>query len=146
MAARVVSRSLLSAVYGRRYFLLFLCAFVITTVAFAIEKEPSQEYRARRERLARRIKGNALVLRAAPDEELVKYQPEPNFYYLTGFDEPNAVLLLNAAAEPPEEFLFLPERKLPEERWTGAKLGPGPEAERVTGFAKVLPTSEFDST
>jgi Xaa-Pro aminopeptidase len=114
--------------------------------AFALEKEPSQEYRSRRDRLVQRIKGNILVLRAAPDHELVKYQQERNFYYLTGFDEPNAILLLDAVSEPPQEFFFLPERKPSEERWTGPKLGPGPDAEKATGFAKVLPTSEFDAT
>jgi Xaa-Pro aminopeptidase len=111
----------------------------------AIEKEPLQEYRARRERLAEAINGNVLVLKAAPEQELVEYQQERNFYYLTGFDEPDAILLLNAATAPPDEILFIPERKPAEERWTGAKLGPGPEAEKATGFRKVLPLSEFDS-
>jgi Xaa-Pro aminopeptidase len=123
-----------------------LCLCVVATLALAIEKEPLQEYHARRERLAQRIKGNVLVLRAAPDEELVKYQQEKNFYYLTGFDEPNAILLLDAAANPPQEYFFLPERKPAEERWTGPKLGPGPEAEKATGFAHVLPTREFEGT
>jgi Xaa-Pro aminopeptidase len=112
----------------------------------AVEKEPLQEYRSRRDRLAELIKGNVLVLKAAPEQELVKYQQERNFYYLTGFDEPDAILLLNAAAVPVEEFLFIPDRKPAEERWTGEKLGPGPEAEKATGFKKVLPISEFDST
>lgn len=125
---------------------LWFCLAVVATVALGIEKEPLQEYHLRRERLAHRVKGNAVVLRAAPDQELVKYQQEPNFYYLTGFDEPSAILLLDAASNPPQEFLFLPDRKPAEERWTGAKLGPGPEAEKATGFAKVLSTSEFDAT
>src|SRR2546427_507239 len=112
----------------------------------AIEKEPLAEYKERRERLEQRIKGSVLVLRAAPDEERVEYQQERNFYYLTGFDEPNAILLLDAASTPREDFLFLPERKPLEERWTGTKLGPGPEAETATGFSKVLPVSEFDAT
>ena len=112
----------------------------------AIEKEPLSEYKARRDRLAARIKGNVLVVRAAPEQELVKYYQEPNFYYLTGFDQPEAILLLDAASNPPQEFLFLPERKPATERWTGPKLGPGPEAEKATGFTKVLPTSEFDAT
>lgn len=112
----------------------------------AIEKEPLAEYKSRRDRLAQRIKGSVLVLRAAPDQQLVEYQPERNFYYLTGFDEPNATLLLDASSTPPQEFLFIPERKKTEERWTGEKLGPGPEAEKITGFAKVLPAAEFDAT
>ena len=125
---------------------LCFCLAAFATVTLAIEKEPLQEYHARRERLAQRIKGNAVVLRAAPDQELVKYKQEENFYYLTGFDEPNAIFLLDAASNPPQEFLFLPDRKPAEERWTGAKLGPGPEAEKVTGFARVLSTSEFEAT
>src|SRR3989442_2479094 len=124
-----------------------VCLLFLTAVSlFAIEKEPLTEYRARRERLAERIKGNVLVLRAAPDQELTEYQQERNFYYLTGFDQPGAILLLDAVSEPMQEFLFIPERKPAEERWTGEKLGPGPDAARVTGFAKVLPVSEFDAT
>jgi Xaa-Pro aminopeptidase len=123
--------------------LLLLLLLVIPLLA--IEKEPLTEYKGRRDRLAARIKGNVLVLRAAAEQELVKYQQERNFYYLTGFDQPDAILLLDAASDPPREILFLPERKPAAERWTGPKLGPGPEAERATGFATVLPTSEFDS-
>lgn len=124
----------------------FLFILVIAAPLFAIEKEPAQEYRARRERLAGAIKGNILVLKAAPEQELVEYQQERNFYYLTGFDEPDAILMLNAATTPPDEILFIPERKPTEERWTGAKLGPGPEAEKLTGFKRVLPLSDFDSS
>lgn len=127
-------------------FLFAFCCIFAFVSAYAIEKEPLQEYHVRRERLAERIKGYALVLRAAPDEELVKYQPERNFYYLTGFDEPNAVLLLDASVNPSQEYLFLPDRKPADERWTGPKLGPGPEAEKATGFAKVLSTAEFEPT
>jgi Xaa-Pro aminopeptidase len=138
MASRVV-------VAGCSPRFLFIGILLIANLTFGIEKEPPQEYHARRERLAQRIKGNVLVLRAAPDQELTKYRQEPNFYYLTGFDEPNATLLLDASSDPPQEFLFLPERKAAEERWTGAKLGPGSDAEKATGFGKVLPTSQLDT-
>jgi len=124
----------------------FLFFLVIAAPLFAIEKEPLQEYRARRERLAGAIQGNVLVLKAAPEQDLVEYQQERNFYYLTGFDEPDAILLLNATTTPPDEILFVPERKPAEERWTGVKLGPGPEAEKQTGFKKVLPLADFDSS
>src|SRR5215470_10097005 len=123
----------------------FLFLLIIAAPLLAIEKEPLQEYRSRRERLADLIKGNVLVLKAAPETELVEYQQERNFYYLTGFDEPDAIMLLNAATTPPDEILFIPERKPSEERWTGAKLGPGPDAEKLTGFKKVLPLSDFES-
>ena len=74
-----------------------------------------------------------------------KYQQERNFYYLTGFDEPDAILLLDAAAIRPRNSSLCRNESLTEERWTGVKLGPGPEAEKATGFAKVLPTSDFDA-
>ena len=80
---------------------LCLCVFVVIS-AFGIEKEPLQEYHARRERLAQRIKGNVLVLRSAPDQELVKYQQDPNFYYLTGHNEEEAGLIILPATKPGE--------------------------------------------
>ncbi len=127
-------------------FIVPVCLFLVLTPLLAIEKEPLGEYKSRRDRLAARIKGNALVLRAAPEQELAKYQQERNFYYLTGFDQPGAILLLDAASDPPQEFFFLPERNPSAERWTGPKLGPGSDAEKITGFAKVLSASEFDTT
>ena len=63
MAARVVNTET-----RRHGAIVCLCASLFATLAFAIEKEPLQEYRARRERLAQRIKGNVVVLRAAPDQ------------------------------------------------------------------------------
>jgi Xaa-Pro aminopeptidase len=137
MAAAVSTR------IGVRAFIalaLSICTFV---TALAIEKEPLEEYRSRRARLMQRIKGHVLVLRAAPYQDLAEYQQERNFYYLTGFDEPNAILLLDAASEPPQEILFLPDRRPSEERWSGPKLGPGPDAEKATGFPRVLSTSDF---
>lgn len=125
-------------------FVILLVLFVVLQPLLAIEKEPFSEYKFRRDRLAARIKGNALVLRAAPDKELTKYQQDADFYYLTGIDQPEAILLLDAASDPAKEFLFLPERKPAEEKWTGPKMGPGPEAEKTTGFAAVLATSDFE--
>src|SRR6185503_1534160 len=53
MVTRVVSRR------AQRYSaILCLCVSVAAGLAFAVEKEPLQEYRSRRERLAQRIKGN----------------------------------------------------------------------------------------
>jgi Xaa-Pro aminopeptidase len=124
--------------FGRAGAILFLIASAFLASARAIEKSPLSEYQSRRARLAEQIRGKALYLEAAPESELVKYYPEPNFYYLTGFDEPAAALLLDATKDTVEETLYLPARNPREERWTGVKLGPGPEAERATGFAHVV--------
>ena len=118
--------------------ILSLCLSLV-----AVEKEPLQEYKARRERVAAKTNGGVIVLFATPDKDLVKYQQEPNFYYLTGFDEPDAILVIDASWQPEHDYLFLKPRDLPQERWTGVKLGPGPDAEKPTGMQSVLPLPEF---
>ena len=94
----------------------------------AIEKAPFSEYQQRRLRLAEQIRGNVLVIEAAKEVDLIEYRQENNFFYLTGLGEPDATLLLDASKTPPQEVLFIPARDLAQERWTGPKLGPGPEA------------------
>jgi Xaa-Pro aminopeptidase len=130
-------------VIRKRLWFLLIVLFFASPAMEAIEKEPLQEYRSRRERLVRSVQDSVVVLFAAPDQDLVEYRQENNFYYLTGFDEPDAMLLLDASSTPFEEYLFIPPRRPAEERWTGEKLGPGADAERKTGFQHVLPSSEF---
>ena len=123
---------------------LFVLALTALSISIAaIEKEPLQEYRSRRQRLVEGTANSVVVLYAAPEQDLVEYRQENNFYYLTGFDEPDATMLVDASSSPMEEYLFIPDRKLSQERWTGEKLGPGPDAEGKTGFKHVLSLSDF---
>lgn len=110
----------------------------------AVETEPPEEYRSRRERLAQALDG-VIVLFAAPPSDLVEFQQEDNFYYLTGFDEPEAVLVLDGRDDRLKETLYIPARDPGEERWTGLKLGPGPEAERQTGIESVSALGQFSA-
>ena len=112
----------------------------------AVEKAPLSEYQGRRATLGEQIRGSVLVLKAAEELELVEYYQEKNFFYLTGFDEPEATMVLDARKTPTQEFLFIPARNPAQERWTGVKLGPGTDAERATGFAKVLPNGDLERT
>src|SRR5262249_200518 len=67
---------------------------------------------------------------------LYGFRQDDNFYYLTGWSEPGAAVLINA--NPYTEIFFLPEHNVTQEKWTGPKLGPeNPEAARITGFDKV---------
>ena len=54
----------------------------MTLMASALEREPLGEYKSRRLRLSGEVDG-VIVLFAAPAEDLVEYQQENNFYYLT---------------------------------------------------------------
>lgn len=118
--------------------------------ALALERQPNSDYRARREALAAKAKGGYVLLFAPPEAEgpndLYGYRPDDNFFYLTGWTEPGAALLIAAAADaqnnfpahPYTEILFLPSRNPSQEQWTGPKLGPdNPEASRLTGFDQV---------
>ena len=56
------------------------------------------------------------------------YHQDPNFYYLTGYREPNAVLVLfsedqvNDSGESYNEILYVQERNKTAEMWNGKRL------------------------
>ena len=51
------------------------------------------------------------------------FRPDSDFYYLTGFDEPEAVAVLMPEREQGEFLLFCLERNPERERWDGARAG-----------------------
>ncbi len=106
-------------------------SFVVLSLCIslaAVEKQPLQEYKLRRELLAKKVGSGAIVLFGNPDQDLVKFHQEANFLYLTGFDEPDTILIIDCSSEPIHEYFFLKPRDVSQERWTGAKIGPGSEA------------------
>jgi Xaa-Pro aminopeptidase len=121
---------------------LGLCVFLAcaNACASATERQNNADYRARRVALAKVLDGGALVLFAPTEAEgqndLYGFRQDDDFYYLTGWAEPGAALLINA--NPYSEVLFLAEHNLTQEKWTGPKLGPDdPQAPQKTGFDKV---------
>lgn len=126
---------------------VLLAATLLGTKAPAQEREPLAVYQQRRAALQQRLENGLIVLfgntESSGSEALRVFRQESNFYYLTGLDEPNAVLLLappdrQSAAQPPREILFLPPSNRQEERWTGPKPDPSdPAAPAQTGVATV---------
>jgi len=96
----------------------------------ALDKQPAGAYRARRVALAGKMRGGVAVLFAAEEPllDFMPYRQDSDFYYLTGWTEPGAALLIvadapNAAAPRTyKEILFLPARNLLMEKYTGAKM------------------------
>lgn len=126
----------------------FLC--VACLASSALDRQASSDYRARREKLAAKLNGGIALVFAPPEAEgpndLYGYRPDDNFYYLTGWPEPGAAVLVAARREatsngPTREYteiLFLPKRNFSQEKWTGPKLGPDdPKAAEITGFDRV---------
>lgn len=115
----------------------------------AMDSVPKAEYRSRRVALAERLKGGAAILFAAkaPTDELTLYRQDSDFFYLTGWTEPGAALLVIGAgpattvprsgeqvpAHGYREILFVPSRNLVLEKYTGAKM----DAETPGGAAKA---------
>lgn len=129
-----------------------LAAGLLSSVATARFRQPNSEYQARRAQLRAKVDAPVVVFGYTGHEdasEVAIFFQEPYFYYLTGHDEPGAVLLLlpdtpNAKTEGPHEILYLPPRDLSEEKWEGPKLGPADaDIAEKTGFELVEPAANL---
>ena len=109
-------------------------------------------YIERRARLAARMQsGSVAVLATAPEvlrngDSDYPYRHDSYFYYLTGFTEPESVLVLVAAGgdAPARSILFCREKNLEREIWDGYRYGP--EAARTAfGFDEAYPIGELDA-
>src|SRR5437763_103407 len=134
----------------RKIFAVAMLFSASCLVAGALEHQASSDYRARREKLSAKLDGGLALVFAPPEAEgpndLYGYRPDDNFFYLTGWPEPGAAVLIAAAREAKNneparaytEILFLPKRNYSQEKWTGPKLGPDdPKAAQITGFEHV---------
>ena len=70
-----------------------------------------------------------LILPAAPErirsrDTHYPYRQDSDFWYLTGFDEPQAVLVLAPGRKHGEALMFCRERDMEREGWDGPRLGP----------------------
>ena len=125
---------------------IVLLLVVVALPLVAIEKEPLAEYASRRARVAAEIKGGALILFGNPDSDLMKFKQEENFYYLTGFNEPDATLVIDATGDQPEEILFIKPRNPSQERWTGVTTSVGAEGQGTTGMKSVQVRNDLAAT
>jgi Xaa-Pro aminopeptidase len=87
------------------------------------------EFKRRRRQLMQMMgPGSVAILPAAP--EVVRnrdvhypYRPDSDFYYLTGFSEPEAIAVLIPGRRQAEYVLFCRERDEKRERWDGPRAG-----------------------
>jgi Xaa-Pro aminopeptidase len=89
----------------------------------------NEEFQHRREALAQRMGPNSLaILSTAPPtirnrDVHYPYRPDSDFYYLTGFPEPEAVAVLITEQIASEYILFCRPRDIAKEQWTGPIVG-----------------------
>ena len=133
---------------------LFAIVFVLllSPIAHALEKQPAATYHARRVALAQKLPGGIAILFAGEEPllDFMPYRQDEDFYYLTGWNEPGAALMLIADAPDAtparsyHEILFLPARNLRMEKYTGIKLDAAtPNAAQTAGVDEVMPMTEL---
>ena len=89
----------------------------------------------RRARALESLGDSVLILSSSPhryrsrDTEY-RYRPDSELFYLTGCTEPGVVAVLSGMEAQDRFLLFVPQRDLKAELWSGARLGPEAARER----------------
>lgn len=133
-----------------------LLGFLVSAQNTPTDYLASDFHKERREAVRKLLPPNtAVVLFAnaernrANDVDYV-YHQDPNFYYLTGYKEPNAVLVIfsetqtDASGNKFNEIIYVQERNARAEQWTGKRLGVEGGKEKL-GFDMVFNGSEFEN-
>jgi len=110
---------------------------------------PATEYARRRRELMRMAGEDAVLILAAAPERMRNadapwpYRQDSDFHYLTGFDEPDAVLALLPGRAHGESVLFCRERDADRERWDGERMGTD-RAARELRLDDAFPIDDID--
>lgn len=132
------------------------CSFLFPQSLVAQATVPDEEalvfHKSRRAALRAQLAPNTVAVifanpirNRANDVDFV-YHQDPNFYYLTGWKEPHAVLLLFANPQTDEngsftERLYIQNRDPRAEQWNGYRLGIA--GAKAMGFERVQLKEEF---
>jgi Xaa-Pro aminopeptidase len=107
------------------------------------------EFARRRKQLMRMADEDAiLILPSAPERIRSKdthypYRQDSDFWYLTGFAEPEAVLVLAPGRRHGETLLFCRERDAEREAWDGPRFGPEGAVAQL-GMDDAFPITDLD--
>ncbi len=110
------------------------------------------QYAARRARLCAQMQPGAVaILPTAPEaarnsDSDYPYRHDSYFYYLTGFTEPDSVVVLVAARgdQAAQSILFCRQKNLEREIWDGFRYGPD-GAREAFGFDSAFPIEDLDA-
>ena len=115
--------------------------------------ENSKIFKARRDRVAKKIlsqDGDTTALIVASHPELIRnddvhylYRQDSNLYYLTGFEEPESILLLRPGKNP-ESIMFVRNKNIERETWDGFRFGPE-GTQKEFGIDQVYSIDQFNA-
>ncbi|WP_293129275.1 aminopeptidase P N-terminal domain-containing protein [Microcoleus sp. bin38.metabat.b11b12b14.051] len=105
------------------------------------------EYRQRREQLMAKIGSGTAIFRSAPaavmhNDVEYAYRQDSDFFYLTGFNEAQAVAVLAPHHEEHKFVLFVQPKDLEKETWHGYRAGVE-GAKELYGAAEAFPIAEL---
>lgn len=105
-------------------------------------------YRTRRAALVKTLKEGIVILPTAAEcirnaDSHYEYRWDSFFYYLTGFREPEAVLVMTLGKKP-KQILFCREKNLEREIWDGYRFGPA-LAQEAFAFDAAHTYAELDA-
>ncbi|WP_286965814.1 aminopeptidase P N-terminal domain-containing protein [Flavobacterium sp. UBA4854] len=138
---------------------LFLFVFALTTPFVQSQENLPTDYltkefhQGRREAFRALMPANSVaVVFSYPEKVFSKdinynYHPNPDMYYLTGYKEPDAILVLFKEPQGTEKYnevLFVRERNASRETWTGRRLGIE-GAKSKLGFTTVYNGKDFNA-
>ena len=136
--------------------LLSIVLVVFSSSLFGQAKLPSEEalafHKTRREELRKQLPPNSVaVVFASPTRNRANdvdfiYHQDPNFFYLTGWREPQSVLLVYSSPQSDEkgtysEKIYIQERDARAEQWNGYRLGL--KGAKAMGFDRVALRDAF---
>lgn len=109
----------------------------------------ANEYSSRRNKILDKLENNSLLIlfagqaRKKSGDESFPFDINRNFFYLTGIEQENSVLLLVKCDGEIGEYLFIDEKNEKVEKWTGIKMTVE-EAREISGIETVLMRSTFE--
>ncbi|PSB16129.1 Xaa-Pro aminopeptidase [Phormidesmis priestleyi ULC007] len=106
------------------------------------------DYRQRREQLMTKIGSGTAIFRSAPTSVMhndveYNFRQDSNFFYLTGFDEPDAVAVFAPHHETQKFVLFVRPKDADKETWSGYRIGVE-AAKEIYGADEAYPIAELD--
>ena len=87
-------------------------------------------YRKRQEKLIRSLPDNSVLiipgacLRLRSQDTHFPFRQDSNFYYLSGFNEPDSTMMIRKDKNKIESIIFVPKKDKVKEIWDGYRAGP----------------------
>src|SRR6185369_4335591 len=135
-------------ILARRIVLSVFGALLLTSIAGAAAFQ--DDLHARREKLMQLLTPDSiLILWSAPERVYsadvnYPYRQDSNFFYLTGIEQPESIVVILPGNKTQKEFLFIRPRDAIREYWKGHSLSTD-EAAQISGIKTMYETKDFES-